>query len=83
MRRVVIVGIFVMELVILVLDEFIVGLDFLGRKELMNLFKKFYQLGMIIVLVMYLMDDVVEYVNQVYVMEKGRLVKFGKFSDVF
>ena len=29
------------------------------------------------------MDDVAEYANQVYVMEKGRLVKGGKPSDVF
>ena len=30
-----------------------------------------------------LMDDVAEYANQVYVMEKGRLVKGGKPSDIF
>ena len=30
-----------------------------------------------------LMDDVAEYANQVYVMEKGRLVKSGKPCDVF
>lgn len=38
---------------------------------------------MTIVLVTHLMDDVAEYANQVYVMEKGRLVKGGKPSDVF
>ena len=54
-----------------------------GGKELMNLFKKLHQSGMTIVLVTHLMDDVAEYANQVYVMEKGRLVKGGKPSDVF
>ena len=38
----------------------------------MNLFKKLHQSGMTIVLVTHLMDDVAEYANQVYVMEKGR-----------
>lgn len=83
MRRVAIAGILAMEPAVLVLDEPTAGLDPLGRKELMNLFKKLHQSGMTIVLVTHLMDDVAEYVNQVYVMEKGRLVKGGKPSDVF
>ena len=83
MRRVAIAGILAMEPAILVLDEPTAGLDPLGRKELMNLFKKLHQSGMTIVLVTHLMDDVAEYANQVYVMAKGRLVKGGKPSDVF
>ncbi|CEW38677.1 cobalt ABC transporter ATP-binding protein [Streptococcus pneumoniae] len=83
MRRVAIAGILAMEPAILVLDEPTSGLDPLGRKELMTLFKKLHQSGMTIVLVTHLMDDVAEYANQVYVMEKGRLVKGGKPSDVF
>ena len=83
MRRVAIAGMLAMEPAILVLDEPTAGLDPLGRKELMNLFKKLHQSGMTIVLVTHLMDDVAEYANQVYVMEKGRLVKGGKPSDVF
>ncbi|CAG5341026.1 cobalt ABC transporter ATP-binding protein [Streptococcus pneumoniae] len=83
MRRVAIAGILAMEPAILVLDEPTAGLDPLGRKELMTLFKKLHQSGVTIVLVTHLMDDVAEYANQVYVMEKGRLVKGGKPSDVF
>ena len=83
MRRVAIAGILAMDPAILVLDEPTAGLDPLGRKELMNLFKKLHQSGMTIVLVTHLMDDVAEYANQVYVMEKGRLVKGGRPSDVF
>ena len=83
MRRVAIAGILAMEPAILVLDEPTAGLDPLGRTELMNLFKKLHQSGMTIVLVTHLMDDVAEYANQVYVMEKGHLVKGGKPSDVF
>lgn len=83
MRRVAIAGILAMEPRILVLDEPTAGLDPIGRKELMNLFKKLHKDGITIVLVTHLMDDVAEYADQVYVMEKGRLVKSGEPSFVF
>ena len=83
MRRVAIAGMLAMEPTVLVLDEPTAGLDPLGRKELMTLFKELHLSGMTIVLVTHLMDDVAAYANQVYVMEKGRLVKSGKPSDVF
>ena len=83
MRRVAIAGILAMEPKILVLDEPTAGLDPIGRKELMTLFKKFHQDGITIVLVTHLMDDVAEFADQVYVMEKGKLVKSGKPSLVF
>lgn len=83
MRRVAIAGILAMDPRILVLDEPTAGLDPIGRKELMTLFKKLHQDGITIVLVTHLMDDVAEFADQVYVMEKGKLVKGGKPSLVF
>lgn len=83
MRRVAIAGILAMEPRILVLDEPTAGLDPIGRKELMTLFEKLHQDGITIVLVTHLMDDVAEFADQVYVMEKGRLVKSGAPSLVF
>jgi len=83
MRRVAIAGILAMEPSILVLDEPTAGLDPIGRKDLMALFKKLHQDGITIVLVTHLMDDVAEFADQVYVMEKGKLVKGGKPSLVF
>ena len=83
MRRVAIAGILAMEPRILVLDEPTAGLDPIGRKELMTLFEKLHQDGITIVLVTHLMDDVAEFADQVYVMEKGKLVKSGKPSLVF
>ncbi len=83
MRRVAIAGILAMEPSILVLDEPTAGLDPIGRKELMTLFEKLHQDGITIVLVTHLMDDVAEFADQVYVMEKGRLVKSGAPSLVF
>ena len=83
MRRVAIAGILAMEPRILVLDEPTAGLDPIGRKELLTLFKKLHQDGITIVLVTHLMDDVAEFADQVYVMEKGKLVKGGKPGLVF
>ena len=83
MRRVAIAGILAMEPDILVLDEPTAGLDPAGRKELMSLFKRLHEAGMTIVLVTHLMDDVANFADIVYVMEKGRLVKSGEPRQVF
>lgn len=72
MRRVAIAGILAMQPDVLVLDEPTAGLDPKGRKELMTLFKKLHQLGMTIVLVTHLMDDVANYADFVYVLEEGK-----------
>lgn len=83
MRRVAIAGILAMEPEILVLDEPTAGLDPSGRRELMKLFASLYQAGMTIVLVSHSMEDVAEYANLVYVLEKGRMVRSGHPRDVF
>ena len=68
---------------VLVLDEPTAGLDPAGRKELMSLFKQLHKAGMTIVLVTHLMDDVANFADTVYVMEKGRVVKSGDPRQVF
>ena len=83
MRRVAIAGILAMEPEVLVLDEPTAGLDPLGRKELMELFSHFHNDGMTIVLVTHLMDDVANFADTVYVMEKGRLIRSGNPKDIF
>ncbi|VTS27039.1 energy-coupling factor ABC transporter ATP-binding protein [Streptococcus pseudoporcinus] len=83
MRRVAIAGILAMEPSILVLDEPTAGLDPKGRRELMTLFKKLHKSGMTIVLVTHLMDDVANYADKVYVLEKGKVTLSGKPNDIF
>lgn len=83
MRRVAIAGILAMEPEVLVLDEPTASLDPLGRKELMELFSHLHNDGMTIVLVTHLMDDVANFADTVYVMEKGRLVRSGNPKDIF
>ena len=83
MRRVAIAGILAMEPEILVLDEPTAGLDPLGRRELMKLFASLHRGGMTIILVSHSMEDVAEYANFVYVLEKGRIVMSGHPKEVF
>ncbi|MGT2911994.1 energy-coupling factor transporter ATPase [Streptococcus cameli] len=83
MRRVAIAGILAMEPNILVLDEPTAGLDPAGRKELMTLVKNLHQSGITIVLVTHLMDDVANYADFLYVLEKGKIVRSGKPKEVF
>ncbi|MGT2712392.1 energy-coupling factor transporter ATPase [Streptococcus oriscaviae] len=83
MRRVAIAGILAMEPNVLVLDEPTAGLDPAGRKELMELFKGLHQSGMTIVLVTHLMDDVANFADFVYVLEKGKILQAGRPSDIF
>ena len=83
MRRVAIAGILAMEPNVLVLDEPTAGLDPAGRKELMAIFKELHQAGMTIVLVTHLMDDVANFADYVYVLEKGKVVRSGHPLAVF
>ena len=83
MRRVAIAGILAMEPHVLVLDEPTAGLDPAGRKELMAIFKELHQMGMTIVLVTHLMDDVADFADFVYVLENGKVVRTGRPSAVF
>ncbi len=83
MRRVAIAGILAMEPKVLVLDEPTAGLDPAGRKELMSIFKDLHRQGMTIVLVTHLMDDVADFADFVYVMEKGKVVASGQPRTIF
>lgn len=83
MRRVAIAGILAMEPEVLVLDEPTAGLDPAGRKELMQLFKDLHKSGLTLVLVTHLMDDVANFADVVYIMEKGRVLRWGEPRDIF
>ena len=84
MRRVAIAGVLAMEPEVLVLDEPTAGLDPQGRKEMMEMFARLHHENKItIVLVTHLMDDVADFSDYVYVLEKGILVKQGTPREVF
>ncbi len=84
MRRVAIAGVLAMKPEVLVLDEPTAGLDPQGRKEMMDMFWRLHKEQKItIVLVTHLMDDVANYADYVYVLEKGRIVNSGQPHAVF
>lgn len=84
MRRVAIAGVLAMQPEVLVLDEPTAGLDPQGRKDMMEMFWRLHQEHhMTIVLVTHLMDDVANFADFAYVLEKGRIVKCGTPKEVF
>jgi energy-coupling factor transport system ATP-binding protein len=83
MRRVAIAGILAMEPKVLVLDEPTAGLDPKARIEMMELFSHLHQAGQTVVLVTHNMDDVAEYADKVYLLEKGRVISCGEPQEVF
>lgn len=83
MRRVAIAGILAMEPKVLVLDEPTAGLDPKARIEMMELFSHLHEEGQTVVLVTHNMDDVAEYADKVYLLEKGRVISSGTPQDVF
>ncbi|MBO1305827.1 energy-coupling factor ABC transporter ATP-binding protein [Enterococcus sp. 669A] len=84
MRRVAIAGVLAMQPEVLVLDEPTAGLDPAGRKEMMEIFWRLHKdRNMTIVLVTHLMDDVANFANYVYVLEKGQVVNSGTPQAVF
>ena len=82
-RRVAIAGILAMDPDILVLDEPTAGLDPSGIKEMMDLFKKIHEMGKAVVLVTHDMNHVLEYCDNVVVMNDGQVEKAGKVKDIF
>ena len=83
MRRVAIAGILAMNPEVLVLDEPTAGLDPKARIEMMELFESIHASGQTVVLVTHLMDDVANYADYVYLIEKGHVISCGEPHDVF
>jgi ABC-type cobalt transport system, ATPase component len=82
-RRVAIAGILAMDPDILILDEPTAGLDPQGAKEMLNLFKKINQTGKTVILVSHDMDQVLEYCDEVIVMNKGKVEKHVSVDELF
>lgn len=83
-RRVAIAGILAMSPSILVLDEPTAGLDPKGAKEMMDLFKQFNTVeNKTILLVTHDLQHVLNYCDEVVVMEKGSVCYKGNVNDFF
>lgn len=82
-RRIAIAGILAMDPDILILDEPTAGLDPQGTKEMMNLFKRINESGKTIVLVTHDMNHVLQYCDEVVVMNHGKVEKHDSVTNVF
>ena len=82
-RRVAIAGILAMDPDILILDEPTAGLDPQGTNEMMSLFKKINDLGKTIILITHDMNHVLQYCDEVVVMNHGRVEKHDSVTNIF
>lgn len=82
-RRVAIAGILAMNPDILILDEPTAGLDPQGAKEMLNLFKEINKQGKTVIIVSHDMNQVLEYCDDVIVMNKGQIERHVPVSELF
>ncbi|KKB26590.1 ATPase component of general energizing module [Mycoplasmopsis meleagridis] len=81
-RRVALAGILAMEPDILVADEPTAGLDPVGVREILNIFKKLNQMGKTIIIVTHDLDNVLEETKRVIIFKDGTVVKDGDTYDI-
>ena len=82
-RRVAIAGILAMNPDILILDEPTAGLDPQGTNEMMSLFKRINESGKTIILVTHDMNHVLQYCDEVVVMNHGKVEKHDTVTNIF
>ena len=82
-RRIAIAGILAMDPDILILDEPTAGLDPQGAKEMLQLFKKVNQEGKTAILVSHDMNQVLEYCDDVVVMNHGQVERHVSVEELF
>ncbi len=83
-RRVAIAGILASEPEVLILDEPTAGLDPIGKKEIMELIKKYHESGdKTIIVVTHDMDIVLNYAKKVIVLSDSKLIETLTPSELF
>ena len=82
-RRVAIAGILAIKPKYLIVDEPTAGLDPLGGKAMMDLFKKIHEAGTTVILVTHDMDVVISYCDTVVVLDDGKIARIAKPLDLF
>lgn len=83
MRRVAIAGVLASNPETIILDEPTAGLDPVGRKEIMDLFKNLQEQGRTVILITHNMDDVANYAEEMVVIHDAKVVASGKPKDIF
>ncbi len=83
-RRVAIAGVLAMKPEVLILDEPTAGLDPKGRDGILEQIKKLHEeSGITIILVTHSMEDIANYADRIFVMNRGELVMNQPTKEVF
>ncbi len=83
-RRVAIAGVLAMKPEVLILDEPTAGLDPKGRDDILEQIEKLHkESGLTIILVTHSMEDVANFADRLFVMNKGELVLQHSTKEVF
>ena len=83
MRRVAIAGVMAYEPAILCLDEPAAGLDPEGQKQMLDMFKDYQRAGHTVILISHNMDDIIEYADDMLILENGNLIKHASPQEIF
>lgn len=82
-RKVAFAGVFVMQPDIMIFDEPDAGLDPTSKEHFYNLVKMLNEkFGTTIIYITHNLDDVIEYANKVIVLNKGKVLRYGKTSEI-
>ena len=82
-RKVAFAGVFVMQPDIMIFDEPDAGLDPMSKELFYNFVKMLNEkYGTTIIYITHNLDDVIEYANKVILLNEGKVLKFGRTSDV-
>lgn len=82
-RRIAIAGVLASSPDILVLDEPTVGLDPLGRQEILSLVDKINNSGVTVIIVTHDMETVMNHAKKVVILHDSKLVKYTTPSELF
>jgi energy-coupling factor transport system ATP-binding protein len=82
-RRVALAGVLVQEPRLLILDEPTVGLDGLGKREILTYLEKMHHSGKTVIIISHAAEDLLGMVNRLVVLEGGKLLTAGPPAEVF
>ncbi len=83
MRRVALAGVLAQDPFLLILDEPTVGLDHLGKREILREIRTLKSQGKTIVIISHVVEDLLEIVDRLIVLERGEILTLGSPGEVF
>lgn len=83
MRRVALAGILVQDPEVLILDEPTVGLDALGKKEILAWIKSFHKEGRTVIIIAHEVEEILDLVDKLIVLDQGQILTEGTPDEVF